>query len=242
MNILGTQLIIELSCSTSLEKKLRAAMLESMAGKTVILEYTGGSDQLSAGRILTFRNSDQNGAGVDNGERGFFGKYNNIFANGQNAYCRETYDFNKGQGTVTLSLDVANTKAAANAVGSYPVQGHDENWNTIDLNDADEVVENCVSQDGGLEGYKVSLAFRFKDGFLEFDPEGTDFSDGLDSSDDSTYKKLLGYQRGCVKASGSSTCDTASLPGNSYTPLPEVCHQIDSADNNCEPGSIDPWK
>jgi hypothetical protein len=228
MDILGTPLVVELPCSAALEKKLRAAMLESMAGKQIILEYSGGSEQFSESLTLDFRDSDEDGTGVDEGERGFFGKYNNINPSGANAYCRETYDFNKSDGTVTLSLDVENTKAAAMADG-------------FSEEDAIAKVEECAAGDGGIEEYTVQLSFRFKDGYLEFDPEGVDFSDDLDENDLSTYQKLSDYQRFCVKSAGTDTCDTASLPNATYVALEEVCHPEDSEQGNCPEGSVDPW-
>lgn len=230
MDVFSDPIIIETSCSSNLESELRAGMLKSMAGKTVIIEYAGGSSQLGEDRKITFRNAAS-----------FFGVYNNINANGANELCRDYYDF-KSSGKVETGLDVDATKALADAknAGAYPITVKEGDGVTdIIFNSPQEAVDHCVADDGGLEEYAIEMAFRFKDGYLEMDPEGSDFNDDYDASNEKA-KQLLDYNRWCVDDGSGTACEPSNIPSAyPHATLPTVCHEEDSP---CGAGAdIDPW-
>ncbi len=249
MDILGTSVSIDTTCASDLQAQLRAGMLKSMATKTIIVAYAGGSTQLGNKRRITF-----NAAGS------FFGTYNNVFGNDKNILCRRYFTFSD-DGQVVEGLDEASTTAAAGVwiaggtldgeviaahgdlslvPGNYSYSGYDE----ADPGDLDnfanaaEVVADCYDGENPSENIST-MAFRFKDGYLEMDSEGSDFSDDYNATT-ASHKKLIDFNRWCVDDGSGSACDTDRLPGGVYNALPDVCHEEDHDNANCG-GAIDPW-
>ncbi len=253
MEILGIPVAVNSSCASGLKSNLRAGMLKSMANKTIIVEYAGGSTQLGNYRKITFNSADS-----------FFDTYGDVFGNDKNILCRRYFTFSS-DGKVIEGLDEEATTAAAgvwigggtldgvaiaahadlSAVpGNYSYSGYDEtDGGDLDsFTDAAEVVADCYDGEDPADSIST-LAFRFKDGYLEMDSEGSDFNDDLADYESSPVKakQLIDYNRWCVDDGTGTACDTTRLPGGEYEELPTICHEEDHNSNNCFPGSIDPW-
>lgn len=145
LDALGNTVQVETNCDSNMDLNIRRKLLESMAGKRILMEYGGGHDTRSEGRVITF-----------NAVGSFWGTYDNIVSGAQNTghnehLCKDKMTFDEATGQVTIEHDVVNSLIA----GTDTSQG-------------------CLDSEfvGATEAdYKKILNYRFKDGKLEFDQE-----------------------------------------------------------------------
>lgn len=163
---LGANLQIEANCDNNIDLSIRKDLLRSLAGKRLLMNRGGGADAKPLLRVINFRP-----------DATFWGIYDNVVAghsnNGQNEQnCRDKFTFDEATGTVTIAYDnLASTADTHQACLDNEFPGATE------------------------DDYKIVLAFRFKNGLLEMDPEGTDFEDNGD------------YINFCIDDNSDSQCD-----------------------------------
>jgi hypothetical protein len=149
LDALGNTVQVDTNCNSNMDLNIRRKLLESMAGKRILMEYGGGHDTRSEGRVITFNNIGS-----------FWGTYDNIVSGAQNTghnehLCKDKMTFDQATGQVTIEHDVTNSLIAGT-----------------------DTTQDCLNSEfvGATEvDYKKILNYRFKDGKLEFD-EGVDFT------------------------------------------------------------------
>lgn len=142
LEALGESVLINTKCNSEMDLKIRQGLLQSLAGKRVIMEWAGGADARSTGRVITFRPQNS-----------FWGKYDNVASGApdrghQEDMCKDSYIFNESAGTVTIELDVPGSTAIRSDSAQY-----------------------CLDNEflgATQDEYRKVLNFRFKDGKLEF--------------------------------------------------------------------------
>lgn len=149
LDALGNTVQVDTICNSNMDLNIRRKLLESMAGKRILMEYGGGHDTRSEGRVITF-----------NAIGSFWSTYDNIVSGAQNTghnehLCKDKMTFDQATGQVTIEHDVLSSLLAGT-----------------------DTTQDCLNSEfvGATEAdYKKILNYRFKDGKLEFD-EGLDFT------------------------------------------------------------------
>jgi hypothetical protein len=149
LDALGNTVQVDTYCNSNMDLNIRRKLLESMAGKRILMEYGGGHDTRSEGRVITF-----------NTVGSFWSTYDNIVSGAQNTghnehLCKDKMTFDQATGQVTIEHDVTSSLIAGT-----------------------DTTQDCLNSEfvGATEAdYKKILNYRFKDGMLEFD-EGLDFT------------------------------------------------------------------
>lgn len=169
LDALGNTVQVDTTCNTIMDLNIRRGLLESLANKRLLMEYAGGSDSRAQGRALTF-----------NAVGSFWGVYDNIVAGSANTghnehLCKDKLTFNETTGQVTIEHDTFNSLAAG----------------------ADSTQDCLNSEFAGatLADYRKVMNYRFKDGKLEMDPDGLDFTVNND------------YVRFCIDNNSNGVCD-----------------------------------
>lgn len=141
LTALGNDVQVDTTCDAGIDLSIRQGLLESMAGKRILMYYGGGHDTRSEGRAIMF-----------NAIGSFWGTYGNIPAGLSNQgnneqHCKDKLTFNQTTGQVTIEHDV-----------------------TASLIAGVDTTQDCLNSEfpgATLADYKHVLNFRFKDGKLE---------------------------------------------------------------------------
>lgn len=169
LDALGSTVHVDTKCNSIMDLNIRRGLLESLAGKRILMSYAGGSDARSQGRAITL-----------NAVGSFWTTYDNIPAGSANTghnehLCKDKISFNETNGQVTIEHDTFNSLASGA-----------------------DTTQDCLNSEfvgATLADYKKVLNYRFKDGTLEMDPDGLDFTVNND------------YVRFCIDNDSNATCD-----------------------------------
>ena len=85
---------VDTTCNSNIDLSIRQGLLESMAGKRLIMYHAGGGNALSQNRAVIF-----------NASGSFWTTYENINAGGV-ANCKDKLTFDQATGTVTIDSDI----------------------------------------------------------------------------------------------------------------------------------------
>lgn len=100
LDALGNTVLVDTTCNSKIDLSIRQSLLESMAGKHLLMYWGGGHDTRADGRTLTFRAAGS-----------FWGTYTNIVA-GSAPNCKDKLTFDEATGSVTIENDSASSVAA----------------------------------------------------------------------------------------------------------------------------------
>jgi hypothetical protein len=169
----NVEIQFEVMCDNNVDRGIRKSLLKSMHSKKIIQEYRGGGVVLNENISLTFNSEDS-----------FWGTYDNISA-GSGSGCKDKLTFDEVEGTVTIENDAENYAGAGSNQDCLDAEG-DSGPGTCGPNNN----EVCTA-----DHYKKVLAFQFKNGKLELDPEGIDFEVNND------------FVRWCLDNDNNQQCD-----------------------------------
>ncbi len=97
LTALGNNVQIETTCGDGVELSIRQGLLESMAGKRLLMYWGGGHDTRGDNRSITF-----------NPTTSFWGTYDKLEA-GSKTGCKDKLTFDQATGTVTIENDSVNS-------------------------------------------------------------------------------------------------------------------------------------
>ncbi len=104
LDALGNTVQVDTTCNSNIDLSIRQGLLESMAGKRLIMYHAGGGNALSQNRAVIF-----------NASGSFWTTYENINAGGV-ANCKDKLTFDQATGTVTIENDSAASITAGATV------------------------------------------------------------------------------------------------------------------------------